>query len=69
MLKISPLTLKYKPQNNLNIGQKYYTRKWHTREIMKQVAVSVPKWLRALQQSLRGAQNEALNSLHPRPTQ
>ena len=33
------------------------------REVMKQVAADGPKWPRALQQSLIGAQNEALYSL------
>ena len=36
-LKISYFTVYDMPQNNLYIGQKYYTRKWHTREVMKQV--------------------------------
>ena len=36
-LKISNFTVYDIPQNNLYIGQKYYTRKWHTREAMKQV--------------------------------
>ena len=36
-IKISHSTVYDMPQNNLYIGQKYYTRKWHTRETMKQV--------------------------------
>ena len=36
-LKISFFTVYDMPQNNLYIGQKYYTRRWHTREEMKQV--------------------------------
>ena len=36
-LKISYFTVYNRAQNNLHVGQKYYTRNRHTREVKKQV--------------------------------
>ena len=49
-LKISHFSVHDRAQNSLYIGQKYYTRRWHTREIMKQVQQGCLKQCEALKQ-------------------
>ena len=50
-LKISHFSVHDSAQNNLYIGQKYYTKRWQTRGIMKQVHQGDLKKVNALNQS------------------
>ena len=61
-LKISYFSVHDRAQNSLYIGQKYYTRRWHTREIMKQVQQGDLIQVNTLKQTSKKAQNKPSSS-------
>ena len=61
-LKMSYFTVYNMPQNSLHIGQKYYTRNRHTREVKKQVQRGGLKQWEALNQTCKMAQNKPIFS-------